>query len=506
MPPHKLGPLPRPKPVLADVAVAAPVVPVPVPAPAIPVPVPAPAPVPVPAPQLPLAPQVLAVETVEDAEDVRPRHSKKGNSGLLDRHPTDPSAHDPRVHRRDRKRLAKLIESMEVDMKTKRASKSINKYHQQARHLARVVHPFMSPFQALSYGLLHDGCGSDSSSESSSDSSDDDEGLQDDALKAAQVKRTQKARERELVYQYRGILDFIPGLDTDLELLHEDELITLTDYLKHNIKNARSNDSGRIMEHVMTYMQDSDLSIVNKEYERAPGATLEKYSRGWHNWHTARLVCPQAKLIAFDVDWQSFADKVMQSAISIGGGDYPAFLYDQQAVDPDDELAGLLHSQYFVMCFRSLWTGPASARLTYGRTERMPGKPPIAFAYQVFEVSPRMIAYTAVLVRAALSSQTQFCEQDSGFYNACDLFDHIVELFEDANSEWSQQTLAWWNKRVFGRMSHMHISADLPQDETTADRLRKVRRATRKAARATAHAASTGYNSSYISLWQVHSP
>ncbi|KAI0324784.1 hypothetical protein GY45DRAFT_1375279 [Cubamyces sp. BRFM 1775] len=391
----------------------------------------------------------------------------------------DETTCDMRARKQQCKKLTKILTFMKNDTKNKTASEEIQKYRVHARLLPRVVHPFMDPFQALTFGLHHGAPDSMDSEDDISDNPAEEE--------AARARRRQHAREKELMCQYWSMLELIPDLKSDLPLLDDEELRVLCDYLKHNIKSTRSNDSGCLLDHVMTYMQSAYKSCGDEKYRSAPGPSLQKYARGWTNWYTARLLCPQALLKRFDEDWERFAEQVMGNSQLVCGGNFPSFLYDQPAAeaDPTDEAAGLLMGEYLTMCYRAIWTGPASALMTYGRPERMPGKPPVAFAYNYFVVTERTIAYTAVVVRGALSNQTQFSTQDCGKYNASHLFDAIVELFEHPSSEFAQRTLGWWNERVFGRTGNLRqIAAAGDDEETTADRLRAARRAERKAARA----------------------
>lgn len=91
------------------------------------------------------------------------------------------------------------------------------------------------------------------------------------------------------------------------------------------------------------------------------------------------------------------------------------------------------------------------------------GKPPIATLLGMHEVTPRTIAYTAVLVsvppstrnyiltllstqcRFVLNSQHSWSARD-GRFSGPEFFRSVLRLFK--NEAWSVQTLAWWNKYV----------------------------------------------------------
>jgi len=60
-------------------------------------------------------------------------------------------------------------------------------------------------------------------------------------------------------------------------------------------------------------------------------------------------------------------------------------------------------------------------------------------------------------------------DTEDGTFDAVDFFDQLMELFED-DEEWVQDTLNWWNERVFGiSQSSSRRNADFNDDgESTA--------------------------------------
>ena len=89
----------------------------------------------------------------------------------------------------------------------------------------------------------------------------------------------------------------------------------------------------------------------------------------------------------------------------------------------------------------------------------MPGKKCLADLYNMIEVRPQNIAYTATLVclilfpsplshagweaRFVLSGRDTWSIEDGNFH-AGKFFDSIISLFDD--NAWAEATLTWWNE------------------------------------------------------------
>ncbi|CDO75465.1 hypothetical protein BN946_scf184935.g1 [Trametes cinnabarina] len=424
---------------------------------------------------------------VPDPEDMRDQSPDEESTTVVasTKHSREEDS-DQEGSRRRKKKIAKVLAGMEAANAAQQSAKvhGLDHYHHQSRLLPRVISPFMNPFEVLEFGLTYDldnnpdmdHLYSDSESESDTHTDSDSEYSLEKQERAQ--RNAARARTRELIFQYNGILDVLPDLRTDAKYFDEDELITLTDFVRTRMNAARCDDSGRIRDLVITYMI---AKIPAPQRGCGVPSLLAKHERGWQNKHTARLLCPQRLLSDFDADWQSFVDRVLTNKRPIKGGDFASFLYDQDLANPNDDDAGLLRSPYFLMCFKALWTGPSSVHLENGRHHRTAGKPPIACKYKLYKVSPRMIAYTAVLVRCELSSLSEWSTTDIAGFDGTNLYDTIIQLFADPVDDWRNDTLRWWNQRVFGNMQASSISM-APKEKTTADRIRAKRKASRRAA------------------------
>ncbi|PSR84137.1 hypothetical protein PHLCEN_2v5527 [Hermanssonia centrifuga] len=122
------------------------------------------------------------------------------------------------------------------------------------------------------------------------------------------------------------------------------------------------------------------------------------------------------------------------------------------------------------------------------------------------KVTPESIAYAAVLVsrtvyavvtdlRADRLIQARFsiCGQDSwepqdGMFSLPNFYQAILDLFDDPTDPWYIDTLAWWNKQVFGydRPSGDTEARNVTGSSPTSKSHLQQQRAARRAAAATA--------------------
>ncbi|GBE86158.1 hypothetical protein SCP_0900350 [Sparassis crispa] len=336
-----------------------------------------------------------------EKEDTEPhRHHKRGNAALDDK--TDTTVFHP-----------------------------LKAYHDGTRFIPCIIGPFARPMQALQLGLLLQ--------------QDDDDEL-DPQTKDTFSSMDDDERE-ELIYTFDTLLSFIPGLKDQL--------------LNHYAPDARGDHLGSLRERIINYLPD-----FGAEYP-AMKPQDSKWKCGFQSTTTVRLLCPQSMLAEFLNEPDNFCCQVRDGEIDTASDEFPSFLYDQALYNPDELDAGLLRGPLLLSCFKSLFTGPGSVLLNHGDREgrsSRPGHPPLAKKYDMTQVSPRSIAYVAVLVRFLLNSQQSWSNIDLNF-DLEQFFFEILRLFQD--EEWGQATLEWWNKAVFGTTAKTAKKKTRPQSAIT---------------------------------------
>ncbi|KAI0739827.1 hypothetical protein C8Q80DRAFT_1274854 [Daedaleopsis nitida] len=359
-----------------------------------------------------------------------------------------------------------VLEIMQHNVETRKVSREIDTFHNLARLIPRVVNPFVDPLSAFMVGHARTQHDADTSPADycDSDSEDSDEEISEEELWDKQERSHERAQQHELLHQYDALLNLIPDLSSDVDLLDDGNINTLAAYY----------DTGKAKYIVMSgWFPDTPIS-------------LEKWQCGWKGYHTAALLCPPPLHNLFKKDWQEFCNKVkdLESDITIVADDWPLALFDMDTLYSADQLhgplSGFLRSKLFKLMFQSTWTGPISTKCDGAHGKSTPGKPPLSHKYRINDASPRMLAYVAVLLCHALT--TAKWKMSNLQFNNSDFFDKIVALFEEPQMPWASETLEWWNKEIFGTVSRT-LQVD-PGRKTIAELAREHHRAVRRAMKA----------------------
>lgn len=134
-----------------------------------------------------------------------------------------------------------------------RVTHDIDNLRMAARLVSRVIHPFISSHDALVFGAKYAQDNPDAASDDSDsdDDDDDDEDQDEDVAKAAKksavpyfllspcvhmsdepiIREDARLQKWEYLYQFHALLDIMPDLKTDLDILDEDQLITYSDFV-----------------------------------------------------------------------------------------------------------------------------------------------------------------------------------------------------------------------------------------------------------------------------------
>ncbi|OBZ65365.1 hypothetical protein A0H81_14651 [Grifola frondosa] len=262
-------------------------------------------------------------------------------------------------------------------------SKSAQALRNAARLIPWSIDLFILSLQVFQVGMHPEGDVSRSLSPVDEDEDEDE----DDVIERERLRAEKWA---EMERQYNMLLALIPGLKKEIERLEDDEpeaLHTLADFLDDMVHKAHSDDVGALHYMVLNYFP--------KGPKYPPLDTDLKDRRGFENVTTGQ-----------------FCASVHDGDTEVTADDYPSFLYDQDEYDPEAIDKGFLRGALLVMCFKSLFLGPRNAKKHAGKKENGPGKLSLAQKYNITSVTPRLIAYIAVLVHFVLNSQAQWAQID----------------------------------------------------------------------------------------------
>ncbi|KAK0243691.1 hypothetical protein EDD85DRAFT_784245 [Armillaria nabsnona] len=205
-------------------------------------------------------------------------------------------------------------------------------------------------------------------------------------------------------------------------------------------------------------IRDAILKIIVKD-PRKEALSLPipviKPAQGFNYFETAHLLCSQNFLEMFDRN-DNWRQQLCEGKMRITHWELPSFLFDQSKISLDDDLAGCMEGYVLVRTVKHLFLSDGIPGKTKG-----PTRSPIAKIYKIKAITGHIIAYGACQAHYALSSVDGWTCRD-GKFNLVKLYDTIVDMYEDFPEDpWAVQSLAWWNKEIFGNSA----GADNDEDE-----------------------------------------
>ncbi|KAF5334833.1 hypothetical protein D9758_018069 [Tetrapyrgos nigripes] len=296
-------------------------------------------------------------------------------------------------------------------------------------------------------------------------------GYEEDAL-------VQTLSEDELdfyLHTYNSLVKRSPNLDEYIQSLlvttksqeakqqNQDKLANLTKFLEDSANDARTADTNCIKSNILSWMlEDPD---------------------GHQFSHVQTLQSPTEVLITLPP--QSYFVRLPTEKLLSG---IRTNLYN-----PDDWFQGLYRNHTLIRTGRAILLGESKALTGVANTSAA-GKKCNANHNGILRITPAFIAYVACQVRFALSSVSSWSAQDD-FFSYPDWHAQILKHFGDCDDDWAEETLDWWNKSVFGRVSDEQSSdfqdSDLePINQQEEMAKTKERRSHEREARKAANAAS----------------
>ncbi|KAJ6479807.1 hypothetical protein C8R45DRAFT_1101253 [Mycena sanguinolenta] len=140
-----------------------------------------------------------------------------------------------------------------------------------------------------------------------------------------------------------------------------------------------------------------------------------------------------------------FLERIVNGNVELKNDALPSFLWADGMYDANNFDKGLLRGEFVLRVLRHIWTGPRSAINGLDN-----GIPPVCNArlHNKYVVNEQMIANAVVQARGMLSTK-DWAPRDGAFDNQ-KLFDQIVKLFGKKDDPWVIETLAWYQRQVFG--------------------------------------------------------
>ncbi|TBU26174.1 hypothetical protein BD311DRAFT_740699 [Dichomitus squalens] len=230
---------------------------------------------------------------------------------------------------------------------------------------------------------------------------------------------------------------YFPELEDHLEYLVENPalILHLGNYVNSIAGKVRSDDLGRLNHDIVTYSKLDDPNDILKHHS----------NRGFHDSRTGRLLCPVRYLKEFEAKPAQTCSLFRNHIYKISSYEFPSFMTDLALTDPDDREAGFLQGPLLVSYYKAIFSGRSSV---YGESSSR-GQQSVTSKYGMTEVNLYSIVYVTLLARSALGSDAIWRDGDGKVWQAPSFVHAIMDLAHKSPS-WSQDTIKWWNKQVFG--------------------------------------------------------
>ncbi|KDQ28844.1 hypothetical protein PLEOSDRAFT_1102883 [Pleurotus ostreatus PC15] len=235
----------------------------------------------------------------------------------------------------------------------------------------------------------------------------------------------------------------LPGFQSLIDEFQKNEYGTqwesLLQELSHMSGICRSNDTSSLKKCPRLLLSDVDPTPPELQ-------SIDKSSRGFNSPVCAKFLCP----IKYAND-PGAIQRIKDGSIKVRASSWPSFVYEEESYDPDnmDRHASYLHKSYH--CNKA-----SSEANVCGCNTRKLG---------ITQVTPNMIAYAAVQTCVMLSAASSWTNEDGDFVLSI-FYDRIINLFhDDEGGEWTQQTLAWWNRQVFPGVEAVSDENDKEEEE-----------------------------------------
>ncbi|KAF9042127.1 hypothetical protein BJ165DRAFT_1405840 [Panaeolus papilionaceus] len=384
-------------------------------------------------------------------------------------HNSEPDSQNPQsaTISRFKRRIAQLEREVEVSRranKTKKTGSTIT--------LGRGLRRLASMFDSLQFMIFEADRRALAEAEGSEESNEDED-LQ------LQQDRTYKG--------FRIMISMVPALRTLLTDPNSEpeDLDRLVALLQQGAANGRADDVRNVREAVGNWL---NLTYTPKD----PFDIKSRADRGLQNDITGSLLCP------IEYDWSDEKTRldIKSGNLVIKDDLYLSCFYPRSKGDADDVESKFLRSSLLVKTYCVIFTSPTSVQhfdteetedgpvRKKGKSSASQKKATKANVANILHmngtVTPRSIAYAAVLLAFNLTDAAQWMEEYNKFSYVV-LWEFIVDFFEapsdDASKKRADDLLLWWNRKIFPQhhsSSDTSSSSKKARDKLKQQRLRRL--------------------------------
>ncbi|KAF8833417.1 hypothetical protein BDN67DRAFT_917060, partial [Paxillus ammoniavirescens] len=249
------------------------------------------------------------------------------------------------------------------------------------------------------------------------------------------------------------LLRMIPGLEAQLMVSLEEDVVHIADLIQKGANGVRADDTKGMKSAVIDWITPKG-QILNPHILRNV-----KSGRDFNHECTGALLCPMG------LNWANseIKTKLESGQIQAAGDQWPVLLYANYTYDAEDPWNGLLRSGLLISAFKHIFTSPSSVDQEPKATRS--GNTGI---HGMRSVTKASVAYVATQVQFALTSAQVFFHTDL-VTDSERFYESILELLDDPQEKGEvDQLLTWWNRQVFPLYSDIER---LPSKNSTLARI-----------------------------------
>ncbi|EAU83822.1 hypothetical protein CC1G_13139 [Coprinopsis cinerea okayama7 len=262
-------------------------------------------------------------------------------------------------------------------------------------------------------------------------------------------KRPDTQQQRRAHRVYLKLLNLVPGLSDRLANADDEDLNTIARHLQKGANQARSDDTKGLRTVIIDWLAPPDEPL-----QPSLSRTV-KVDRGFNHDRTGELLCPP------HINWSNpkIREQLRNKSLVVSGSDLPSFLWEDGMYDGKDIWKGFFRNPILVKAYKHIFTSPSSVddapKATRSGNARIHG---------MTAATAPSLAYVAVQVRFALSSETTFVRSE-GESESEKFYETLLDIFEDVHAQHKVvEVLSWYNQQVFPAFTNSKriVSEDSP--------------------------------------------